>query len=955
MAKKKAAQKSGKEHPRVFISYSHDSAEHAEKVLAFADKLRAEGIDAVLDQYEVSPPEGWPMWMDREIRGADFVLMICTETYYKRVMGEEEPGKGLGVKWEGKLIYQHIYQAGAENLRFLPVLFEGGEVANIPRPLQDATRYYVDTKRGYEDLYRRLTNQPKTKKGPLGKLKALGSREARTDFFAARTMISKLPVTGGELFGRDGELEGLDEAWEDEGIKIISFVAWGGVGKTALVNEWLNRMGEKGWGGAERVYGWSFYSQGTKEDRQASSDAFFLHALEWFGDKETAKSAKSAWDKGVRLAELVRGQKTLLILDGVEPLQYPPGPMAGRLKDQGLQGLLRELSHGMEGLCVITTREKIKDLEGQVDHTVRRVELENLRTEAGIELLKHLGVKTGSKKDFEEAVKEVKGHALALNLLGTFIETVHDGDIRKRDKIEKLAIEEEEKGGHAKHVMEFYEKWLREKNKAEVDILYLMGLFDRPAEMEAIEALRKKPGIKGLTGNMVKLSEAKWKFAVKHLRELKLLAVDDGSGDFDCHPLVREHFGERLKNEKKKAWGEAHGRLYDYYKGVPEKERPDTLEEMEALFRAVYHGCAAGRQQETFDEVYWERICRGDKAFVNKQLGAFGSDLGAVACFFERIWDRPASGLSKADKASVLTWAGFALRAVGRLREAAEPIDAALILFETQKNWRECAANASNLSELYLTLGDVGKAVEYGRRCVEYADKSGDTWHRMGKRTTLADVVHQAGEVEEAMRLFEEAERMQRERQPEYRYLYGIAGYRYCDLLLAEGKTGEVKKRAKQTLEWGSKGGYSLLDVALDKVSLGRAVLEKVKSEKEKGKSREQDLIEAKGWLDEAVAGLRKAGTQHHIPRGLFARAGYWRVVGDYGKARRDMEEAREIAERGGMKLHLADYHLEAARLARGEKEKKGAAEHCGKAKVLIAECGYHRRDGEVCELMSDD
>jgi hypothetical protein len=194
----------------------------------------------------------------------------------------------------------------------------------------------------------------------------------------ARVFLSKMPVTGRNLFGRDKELVLLSRAWVSRKTKICSFVAWGGVGKTALVNEWLNRMGEKNWGGAERVYGWSFYSQGTTEDRQASSDTFLANALEWFGDKETAESAKSPWDKGVRLAELIREQKTLLILDGVEPLQYPPGPMQGRLKDQGLQGLLRELSHGMDGLCVITTREDIKDLEHCVGHSVKRVELENL-------------------------------------------------------------------------------------------------------------------------------------------------------------------------------------------------------------------------------------------------------------------------------------------------------------------------------------------------------------------------------------------------------------------------------------------------------------------------------------------------------------------------------------------------------------------------------------------------
>ncbi|MHC4156368.1 MAG: SEFIR domain-containing protein, partial [Planctomycetota bacterium] len=859
---------SEKEHPRVFISYSHDSPEHADKVLAFANKLRADGIDAILDQYEESPPEGWPRWMDRHIGDADFVVMVCTETYHKRVMGEEEPGRGRGVRWEGNLIYQHLYDADAMNRRFIPVLFDAGDEKYIPKPAKGASYYLVNSEEGYEGLYRRLTNQPKTEKGPLGKRKALESREPRTDFFGTKVMLAKLPVTGGELFGRDDKLGVLDEAWDDEGTKVLSFVAWGGVGKTALVNEWLNRMGEKGWGGAQCVYGWSFYSQGTKEDRQANSDAFIANALEWFGDKEMAKSAKSAWDKGVRLAQLVRGQKTLLILDGVEPLQYPPGPMAGRLKDQGLQGVLRELSHGMDGLCVITTREKIKDLDGQVGHAVRRVELENLSTEAGIELLKKLGVKTGSKKDFEDAVGEVKGHALALNLLGTFVATVHDGDIRKRDRIEKLAIEEEEKGGHAKHVMEFYERWLSEKNKAEVDILYLMGLFDRPAEAGAIEKLREGPAIEGLTENIVNLSEAKWKYAVKRLRELKLLAVDDGSGDLDCHPLVREHFGDKLKAERPEAWREAHGRLYEYCKGVPEKERPDTLEEMAPLFRAVYHGCAAGEFQEAHDEIYFDRIRRENEYYVWKQLGAIGSWLGVLSCFFDEPWKGATKKLRVSDVAVVLNNAGLALRAVGRLGEAVEPMEAGLEMQAGHEDWENASSAASSLSECYLTLGDVGKAVEYARRGVEYADKSGkwDWW--MVSRTALADALHQAGDVAEARRLFEEAERMQQENQPEYRYLYSLQGYQYCDLLVSLGEYGEVKERIKKCFEWRSPSD-SLLDIALEHLALGRTWLAEAASARrqktevsgQKGEDRETEekLEEAGKWLDEAVDGLRKA------------------------------------------------------------------------------------------------
>ncbi len=137
----------------VFLSYSHDSVEHAKRVLDLSNKLRSEirfgGIDCVLDQYEESPPEGWPRWMDKKIRDAQYVLMICTETYYLRVMGEEEPDKGLGVRLEGSLIYNHIYNSGAENTKFLPVIFDSSDRKYIPTPIKGATFYCVDTSEGY--------------------------------------------------------------------------------------------------------------------------------------------------------------------------------------------------------------------------------------------------------------------------------------------------------------------------------------------------------------------------------------------------------------------------------------------------------------------------------------------------------------------------------------------------------------------------------------------------------------------------------------------------------------------------------------------------------------------------------------------------------------------------------------------------------------------------------------
>ncbi len=157
--------------PRVFISYSHDSEEHAARVLRLANDLRRDGIEAILDQYVTSPPEGWPRWMDSHVRDDDFVVMVCTETYYRSVIGKETPGTGLGVRWEGYLICNHLYES--DLTRFVPVLMDGGKRADIPEALRSASYYFIDQSGGYEGLLRRLFNRPAAEMPPIGERPAL--------------------------------------------------------------------------------------------------------------------------------------------------------------------------------------------------------------------------------------------------------------------------------------------------------------------------------------------------------------------------------------------------------------------------------------------------------------------------------------------------------------------------------------------------------------------------------------------------------------------------------------------------------------------------------------------------------------------------------------------------------------------------------------------------------------
>ena len=171
--------------PRVFISYSWDSVDHTGRVLELADALRGRGIDVILDQYvHPDPEEGWPRWMDRSLDEAKFVVMVCTETYRRRVMGREEPGKGFGVRWEGSLIYNRIYNDKPSGSRFIPILLlPGSEPAHIPNPVQGHSYYRITTfdltDPGFEALYRHLTGQAPTPPPDLGKITTLPPRPRR--------------------------------------------------------------------------------------------------------------------------------------------------------------------------------------------------------------------------------------------------------------------------------------------------------------------------------------------------------------------------------------------------------------------------------------------------------------------------------------------------------------------------------------------------------------------------------------------------------------------------------------------------------------------------------------------------------------------------------------------------------------------------------------------------------
>jgi serine/threonine protein kinase/predicted ATPase len=506
---------------------------------------------------------------------------------------------------------------------------------------------------------RRITRESLHKLPPAAAHARSGS--STTPVRPKKISVGRLPITGRDLFGREEDIAFLDAAWANPQVNIVTIVAWAGVGKSTLLNHWLGRMAAEHYRSAQLVFGWSFYRQGSSGGT-SSADEFLDAALIWFGDPDPRIG--TAWEKGERLAKLVARRRTLLILDGLEPLQNPPGPQEGRVRDPSIQALLRELAAFNSGLCIITTRLPVADIADHEPNSALRRDLEHLSSDAGAKLVRALGVK-GDEAELRRASDEFGGHCLALTLLGSYLTDAFSGDILCRKELSERLTHDVRLGDHARKVMESYQTWFGEG--PELSVLRVLGLFDRPVDEKVLEELLKPPAIRGLTESLTNLSPSEWRTILARLRRARLLAGEDPhnpGGQLDTHPLIREYFGEQLRVQRTDAWKECNRRLFYYYRTLA-PQLPDNFTEMEPLFLAVICGCNAGLFHEALQEVYIPRIQRGNAFFASNTLGARGALISVLVHFFERgRWRSPMEeGLTAEDQLFILMQAGLYLSA----------------------------------------------------------------------------------------------------------------------------------------------------------------------------------------------------------------------------------------------------------------------------------------------------
>lgn len=767
------------------------------------------------------------------------------------------------------------------------------------------------------------------------------------------------------LVGRTHFLRQLDRYLASPDIAVVNCVAAAGVGKTALVEGWLYAM-QPHFGGAHKVFAWSFQHTSIVHPHAAGggpsgSGLFFTQALRFFGHEGDLPDTEEK--RAIRLSELLYKQPALLILDGVDPLLHAERGRTTRLadgfQDQGLYQLVRRmcqppLEHNHANSLLVLTSQDLTHGMGEEftappgkKNAYQEILLDDLTEKEGVQLLKKMGVAKGVTRQLPGIVRNLNGHALSLLVLGGLLGQKRPEWQSTPDEINQLTAPGEH-GKHLERLLRHYDACIWPKESLHGIFLRLFGLFDRPMREEEWHVVRDQVH---LAQPLRDLNMERCATLINDLEQAGFVLPYSDRCGWQLHPMVRDFFTDKLEAEygadttEANGLSQAHGVLFDYFQNLLGKEgfQPDNRAALEPLYRAVQHGCRAGRYREALYEVYIKRIRRGTDYFSLAKLGAYSSELTVLAGFFPHGWDRPPveADLAPSDRAWLLAETAFCLTALGRVEEALGPQEEGLVL-EMQRGARQGAARAAvALCDLQMATGRLRAALDTAEKGKAWAERHHLPvleWILLTKR---AIVLQRLGKWEEALAEFEEAEAVPTQITADALLFLGMVEKAHIEYLL-ERKAAPLEdllQRAESAQEQAESAGQPRW-IILSLLSQCR-------------------VLSAMGEGGSVLTPLFKAAMQIADTEGesplladiLLQRASALHQQGEYHAAFRDLASTLEIARRWGLPLLEID-----GRLLEGEMlldaRKHSEAEACLlRVEALIAETEYNQHREAVRTL----
>jgi len=275
---------------RVFISYSHKDEAWKDMLVTHFKPFVHQGDIVLWDDRKIGTGSEWYPAIKEQIDKADIAICLISADYLASdfINKEEIPDLQRRRQDEGMLLLPLLLSPcpwkGVRWLKGIQMFPRDGlsleEITRKVRQKRTLAEFAIEI---CTTLLGKVVAEELASSCPSLNLRTWRGDFAMGEMPAAvappeKVDITRLPETGAQLFGREKELQLLDEMWDSGSANIVSLVAWGGVGKSTLVNQWLQYLESDNYRGAKRVYGWSFYSQGTGQ-RVTSADEFVSKAL----------------------------------------------------------------------------------------------------------------------------------------------------------------------------------------------------------------------------------------------------------------------------------------------------------------------------------------------------------------------------------------------------------------------------------------------------------------------------------------------------------------------------------------------------------------------------------------------------------------------------------------------------------------------------------------------------
>ncbi len=726
----------------VFISYSHDSDNHRERVRQLSDRLRKEGVDTEIDQYETNPPEGWPRWMLARFRNAKYVLVVCTETYCRRAMGDESPGIGRGARWESAQIIQELYDADSMNVKFIPVLFSPDDRSFVLEPLRGSTHYDLSTEQGYDDLYRLLTAQPSIVRPSLGQVRVLPPR-GPADPSGSAEGFWNVPLRRNEFFsGREDLLASLQEHLKPvtgcQTPVIVGLTGLGGVGKTQVSVEFAYRY--------RSDYAAVIW---IRAESQASMYQSVLDATVELGIHDAA-AGEPGRVAAVFLRWLKQSSGWLLIFDNADHLD----PLLPYLPATGA------------GSVLVTTRARNLDPIGS--HCI--IDLTEFLPDESLNFLLNRNRRRDASDDARAAAKDIcleLGHLpLALEQAGAFIAAKGSSfqaylvSYRTR-KLELLERLKPSMGSYPASIATTwtinFDEIIRESS-ASADLLRMIAFLspaDIPLEFIAWGAEELSDAIcsalESVGDNPVVLDDL-----VEPVTRYSLARRDVDAQTLSTHRMVQEVVRNNMSYDDRSVWMERIVRAIDKCFLMPTE-----FENWPYCERLVPHALVAIQYCED------EHLQTRSPGHLLNRLGCYLSDqarYSEAGLLLERTLGlRKASlGATHPFVAETLSNLGLLAERQGAYSRAEQLQREALSIVQGCGNIQEAAAE-NNLASALVQLGRFAEAKHAYRRSIELKSVAGG---REAPRTAftmvnLASVYVTLGELAEANKLLQEATKIE--------------------------------------------------------------------------------------------------------------------------------------------------------------------------------------------------